>query len=412
MDIYNLIAVIFTLTVAFALINYQYIKLPTTIAMMLGSMLLSITLIITNELSATYFTQYAQKLLNSFDFGRLLMKGMLSFLLFAGSMSIDFTLLKKQLNKILTLATVGTAGSTVMIALMCYYLLPLFNHSMPFLFCLLFGSLISPTDPIAVLSTFKRLKVPQSLHVLVAGESLFNDGVGIVLFVTLYELTFSGTPITVPNVAFLFIKEAIGGALYGYLIGYAANELIKLSNETIAVLITLAIVTSGYALANAIGISGPLAMVIAGLLIGNKARRGSLQDKINQTLQQFWIVIEDVLNAILFFLIGLEILEVDLSLNQAAAAITIVPIVLLCRWVTIKTTANLLIKRSKRSNANNDILVWGGLRGGLSIALALSLPNSTERNLILGMTFAVVAFSILVQGTTINTLIKKKIKNA
>ena len=412
MDIYNLIAVIFTLTVAFALINYRYIKLPTTIAMMLGSMLLSITLVITNELSATYFTQYAQKLLNSFDFGRLLMKGMLSFLLFAGSMSIDFTLLKKQLNKILTLATVGTAGSTVMIALMCYYLLPLFNHSMPFLFCLLFGSLISPTDPIAVLSTFKRLKVPQSLHVLVAGESLFNDGVGIVLFITLYELTFSGTPITVPNVAFLFIKEAIGGALYGYLIGYAANELIKLSNETIAVLITLAIVTSGYALANALGISGPLAMVIAGLLIGNKARRGSLQDKINQTLQQFWIVIEDVLNTILFFLIGLEILEVDLSLNQAAAAIAIVPIVLLCRWVTIKTTANLLIKKSKRSNANNDILVWGGLRGGLSIALALSLPNSTERNLILGMTFAVVAFSILVQGTTINTLIKKKIKNA
>ena len=230
MGIYNLIAVIFTLTVAFALINYHYIKLPTTIAMMLGAMTLSIGIVIINQFDITHFTQQTEAVINSLDFGSLLLKGMLSFLLFAGSMTIDFSLLKLQLKKILIFATIGTAGSTLLIGILCYYLLPLFHQPLPLLYCLLFGSLISPTDPIAVLATFKRLKVPKTLHVLVAGESLFNDGVGIVLFLTLFDLTFHHVPISFTSIPLLFIKEAIIFYLifllkYPYLFGHPHMNL-------------------------------------------------------------------------------------------------------------------------------------------------------------------------------------------
>ena len=348
-----------------------------------------------------------KNLLIQIDFHNLLMNGMLSFLLFAGSLSIDFSTLKTRQWEIGTLASLSTIASALIVGTLIYYLLPLLGAELPYLYCLLFGALISPTDPIAVLAIFKKIGVPKSLEVCVSGESLFNDGVGIVIFMTLYQLVFNNIPVTWQNVSLLFLEQAIGGIAYGALIGFIAYKLIQqVGGRKMAILITLAVVTGGYSLALAIHISGPLAMVVAGIFVGNKVRKNSKAAKIHDALDMFWEVVDELLNAILFLLIGFELLTIDASNHQLLIVACVIPLVLLIRLITVAIPMKFIQLKRVHEPYTISILTWGGLRGGLAVALALALPPSNHRNLIMTMTYGVVAFAIIVQGLTIKPLAK------
>lgn len=402
---YELSSVILTVAVLIAYINHRYIGLQSTIAIMVGSMLLSCALLLIQHTGIANVVIRTEIILETINFKELLLHGMLSFLLFAGSMTINFNQLKSQRWEIGTLATVSTIASTLLVGTLSYYLLPFLGLHMPFLYCLLFGALISPTDPIAVLATFKEIGAPKNLEACVAGESLFNDGVAIVIFLTLYQLAFQGAAITFTNVTFLFIEETVGGILYGIILGYTANWLIKSCRDhKIAILITLVIVTGGYHFALVMDISGPLAMVIAGIFVGNKGRRGSKQNETRRILEVFWEAIDEVLNAILFFLIGFELLTLKASTVELIAIVAAIPLVLLIRLITVAIPMK-MFQFSKRPYMIS-MLTWGGLRGGLAVALALTLPANEYRDFILAMTYGVVAFSVIVQGITIRPLAK------
>jgi len=264
-----------------------------------------------------------------------------------------------------------------------------------------------PTDPIAVLATFKEIKVPKSLEVSIAGESLFNDGIGIVIFLTLYQLAFNGVPITWGNVSLLFLEQAAGGIAYGVILGLIAHFLMKKTTDPkMAILITLAVVTGGYNLALAIHISGPLAMVVAGIFVGNKVRSSSAEDKTHNALETFWEVVDELLNAVLFLLIGFELLTINISEHELWAVFLAIPLVLLVRLFTVAVPMKFFQIKRGPEPYTISILTWGGLRGGLAVALALALPPSKYRDLILAMTYGIVVFAIVVQGLTIKPLAK------
>ena len=404
-DGYTLTAIVLSLAMLLGYLNHRFLQLQSTIAIMAGSMLVSLLLIVLQHSGLTDITTHLRRLLIRTDFHDLLIKGMLSFLLFAGSLTIDFQALKSQKWEIGTLATISTVASAFIIGTLVYYVLPLVNLNIPYLFCLLFGALISPTDPIAVLATLKEIKAPKKLSVCVAGESLFNDGVGIVIFVTLYQLTFSDTPVTFFNVSKLFLTQALGGIAYGMLLGVMAHYFMKkVTDHSVAILITLAVVTGGYSLAFVFNISGPLAMVVAGIFLGNTARRNTQAEHINRTLELFWEVIDDILNAVLFLLIGFEILILKLSWELILISLLIVPLVLAVRLFTVAIPMKMFQLKRNHKPYTISILTWGGLRGGLAVALALSLPSSVYRDWILAMTYTVVAFAVIVQGLTIKPL--------
>lgn len=374
---------------------------------MAGSLLLSLIFILMQHSGLTNLAERVKHLLVQTDFHTLLINGMLSFLLFAGSLTIDASALKKQKWEIGILASVSTIASALIISSIIYYLLPLLGIDLPFLYCLLFGALISPTDPIAVLATFKEIKAPKKLEVCVAGESLFNDGVGIVIFLTVYQLTFLHIPITFQNVTLLFIEQALGGIAYGAILGYIGHLLIKkIDDPKIIILITLAIVTGGYNLALAIDISGPLAMVVAGIFIGNKVNKQRKEATINTILKAFWEVIDELLNAVLFLLIGFELVNVNFAFSSLSIILLIIPIVLLVRLITVAIPIKIIERKKAQLPYTISVLTWGGLRGGLAVALALTLPLSQYRDLILAMTYSVVVFAIIVQGLTIKPLAK------
>ena len=400
MNIYHAFASIITLAVIIGYINYRYIKLQSTIAIMLAAMMLSTGLLIVQHSGASPIADHTTAFLNRLNLPKLLLEGMLSVLLFAGSLSIDFNLLKKHQIEIGTLASLSTIASTLIIGTVIFYLLPLLNIQLPYLYCLLFGALISPTDPIAVLATFKQIKAPHDLEICVAGESLFNDGVAIVIFLTLYQLTFNHTTISLLSVSKLFLIQSVGGIVYGLLLGFVTKRLLTHCDGTMAILITVALVTGGYHLALLLNISGPLAMVIAGIMVGNMIQTKPFMS----TMHTFWEVIDELLNAILFLLLGLELLIIKANTKEIIAAILMIPLVLLVRLVTVAIPMKTLeLRRAKRPYLIS-ILTWGGLRGGLAVALALSLPSSDYRGFILTLTYAVVAFAVIIQGITIKPL--------
>lgn len=409
MSVYTLIAIITTIAVFIGYLSHRLLKMQSTIAIMVGALGLSLFLLILQHTGLTNLTEYTRALLIRTNFHALLMNGMLSFLLFAGSLTIDFSVLRTQKWIIGTLASISTVASAALIGILVYYLLPMLGISLPFLYCLLFGALISPTDPIAVLATFKEIGAPKVLETCVAGESLFNDGVGIVIFTTIYQLAFANQDASISQVTLLFFREALGGILYGVLLGLAANHLIKtVTDYSIAILITLAIVTGGYTLALHLDISGPLAMVVAGIFVGNKeAHASSVESSVRKRILTFWEVIDEVLNAILFMLIGFELLTIQASPLELVAILLVIPLVLAVRFVTVATPLSLRFFKRKKHPYMLSILTWGGLRGGLAVALALSLPPSTERDLILALTYGVVAFSVIVQGITIKPLARR-----
>ena len=381
---------------------------------MSGALIISILINAASFFGVTAISDFANNLMSTVNFRELLMQWMLSFLLFAGSLTIDFSTLKSEAKTISIVTFCGVIFSTFLLGYFIYGLLILLKHPMQLPLCFLFGALISPTDPIAVLATFKKLGASKKIRVLVAGESLFNDGVGIVMFYTLLHFVAGTDKPTIANISKLFCQQALGGMCLGMLIGYLAHLVIKSSKDhLISILTTLTITTAGYALASTLDVSGPLAMVVAGIFIGNKAQKGSSEDKINKTLYVFWEVIDEVLNAILFLLLGLELIVISAPIGVTIATICAIPLALLSRFISVAVPLKMIIKNNSICHQTIRILTWGGLKGGLAVALALSLPDSipmTARSTIICMTFAIVTFSIIVQGGTVSKCLPKNNK--
>ena len=407
MDLFNILAILITLTALFSYINHRYIGLPVTIGVMLIALLFSLLL---NLLGALGFglKQYAEILLAGIEFDKTLLHGMLSFLLFAGALHINMEDLLDRKWSIGSLATIGVLISTFLIGTLTWLGLDLLSLDMSYIFCLLFGALISPTDPIAVLSILKTTHAPKSLEIKIAGESLFNDGVGVVVFLVILEIAAGSHDPSAGHIFRLLLQETGGGVLFGLVSGYIAFRMLKsIDNYQVEVLISLALVTGGYALADTVHVSGPIAIVVAGLLMGNQGRLFAMSDKTRQQLDTFWELVDEILNAVLFVLIGMEILVLTFEKQYLLISLLMIPVVLISRFISISIPISFLRNFRTYTPGAVRILTWGGLRGGISVALALSIPPSPERHVILTFTYVIVLFSIIVQGSTINKLVKK-----
>lgn len=408
MALYNVFAVITVLAAAFAYINHRFIKLPGTIGIMLISLLSSLLIILLGEIKPVLFDQII-RLIKSIDFYTILMKIMLSFLLFAGAFHIDGRSIKAQRLSILSFATIGTLISTIVVGILLYVVSALLHFPIGFLYCLLFGALISPTDPIAVLSILRQAHIPSSLETKINGESLFNDGVAVVIFITVYEIIAGGAAkLEAGKIIWLFLREAGGGMLLGTLLGYLGFLLLRsIDHYQIEVMITLAIVTGGYLLADALGISGPLAMVIAGLITGSKSRDEVMSDITRDYIDKFWEMIDEFFNAILFLLIGMEMLVLPFNMLFIVLGLICIPITLLARYLSVLIPMSFLRYRTAFEKNAIAILTWGGLRGGIPVALALSIPREMHGDVFVVVTYIIVLFSIIVQGLTIKKIVKK-----
>lgn len=343
------------------------------------------------------------KLVNSLDFTEVLMGAMLNFLLFAGGIHVNIKDLKEQFRPVVIFSTVGVIISTFAVAFGTFYLLPLVGIQMPFIYCLVFGALISPTDPVAVLSILKQANVSKSLETKVAGESLFNDGMAVVVFTVVLQLAIGkDIDLNVENIGLLLLREAGGGLLLGVLLGYSASRALRVVDDyIISVLITLSVVMGGYLIAREMHISAPLAMVAAGLFMGNFSESFKMKSETQDYLIKFWELIDEIMNAVLFLFIGFELLLIkDLNEYLVAGGICIM-IVLLARWVAIFIPTKFMAFKYRFSPQTVKVLVWGGIRGGVSIALALSIPVNEYSQIIISITYCVVVFSIIVQGLTI-----------
>lgn len=407
MDVFEIFAIIISLTAGFSYLNYRLLKLPVTIGVMVIALVTSL-LLHGIDFLGFHLEEQAATWLQSIDFNKTLLHGMLSFLLFAGALHVNLHDLFDQKWAIGSLATLGILLSTFLVGTFTWWVLALVGIPLPYLACLVFGALISPTDPIAVLGILKHANAPNSLEVKITGESLFNDGVGIVVFIILAELAAGTHALTMGHVLGLFAQEAVGGVLLGLGLGALACSLLRsIDQYQVEVMITLAIVTGGYALASAWHLSGPIAVVVAGLMVGNHGRTHAMSDTTREHLDTFWELIDEILNAVLFVLIGLEVLVLTFPYQQLLAGVFVIPLILLSRLLAIGAPMSLL--RLVRSFTPGAVwlMTWGGLRGGISVALALSLPPGLERDVIVTMTYVVVVFSIVVQGLTMETLVKR-----
>ena len=405
MSLFHIIAVLVVLAALFSYINHRYIGLPVTVGLMVMALALSFSLEAAGALGYP-MEGHAARLLHSIDFDQTVLHGVLGFLLFAAALHIDLADLVRQRRVVLLLATMAVVISTFIVATLLYFCLDLLGIALPYIYCLLFGALISPTDPIAVLAILKEAAAPKELEMKIAGESLFNDGVGVVLFLVLAGIAAGNRHITPGEIGMLFAREIGGGALFGLLTGAAAAWMLaRVESYQVAALITLALVTGGFALADQWHLSAPIAMVTAGLLIGNHSRRFAITEETRRHLGSFWQLIDEILNAVLFVLIGLEVLVLVYTLEYFIVSLFAIPIVLLARFISVGLPVGLLRKVQSFKPGTVKILTWGGLRGGVSVALALSLPAGAARDLIVPVTYAVVAFSIIVQGLTIKKMI-------
>ena len=406
MDIINLCAIIITITALFSFVNYHFLKLPVTIGVMVIAIVTSVLIQLLDTVIPNLATTQ-ERIIALIDFDEALLNGMLSALLFAGALHINLDDLRQQKWVIAALATFGVLLSTFIIGFLMFHILSFLDINLPFIYCLLFGALISPTDPIAVLAILKSLSTPKSLETKISGESLFNDGVGVVIFTVIAGIAIKGDTPSIEHALLLFAEEALGGLVYGLLLGYVTYVLLRtVDNYHVEIMITLATVLGGYALARVLHVSGPLAVVVAGLMIGNHGRYLAMSEKTRGNMDTFWELIDEILNAILFVLIGLEIILLQLNTKLALAGILAITIVLLSRFISVGLPVTVM-RRFRQFNPHIiKIMTWGGLRGGISVALALSLPAGSERDVILSLTYSVVVFSILVQGLSIGKLIQ------
>ncbi len=404
MGILQIITILIILAALFTFINISVLKLPSTIGLMLLALALSFVVLISGYFFPT-FKEITTEVMH-LDFSYVLLNVMLSFLLFAGALNIDLSKLAEEKWSILTLATLGVVISTFITGTIIFYALPLIGLHLSYINCLLFGALISPTDPIAVLSMVKKNPIAKNLEIKIAGESLFNDGIGVVVFLTILHISVSGVEEFEPLSALaLFGQEVVGGLALGLGVGLLGFWLLKVVDNDhieLEVLITLSMVMGGTQLAEIFHVSGPLAMVVVGIVVGNEGRSESLSNVTGEYVYKFWHLIDEALNAILFILIGLEMIIVTFRLDYFVAGIFAVQIVLFSRWVGVGLPIAFMSLKRKFIKNTVTILTWGGLRGGISVALALSLPETLAgKDMIVAITYSVVVFSILVQGTTI-----------
>lgn len=406
MTILQIISLLITFTALLSYVNHRWVGLPTTIGVMFLGILFSLLLLLSEQLGFGT-AGHAKDILGQVNFDETLMQGMLSFLLFAGALHVDLSELAKNKWIIGALATFGVLLSTLLVGFSTWHALGFLGIELPLVFCLLFGALISPTDPIAVLSILKSAGASRSLEIKITGESLFNDGVGIVVFIIVSSVAFAHMEPTVASVSLLFVEEAVGGALLGAALGWLGCQMLgKIDEYKVEVLLTLALVMGGYSFANLIHVSGPIAVVIAGLIIGNHGRINTMSERTRRHLDAFWELVDEILNAVLFVLIGLEILLIPFHLQTVGAGFLAILLVLCARFISVSLPVLALQRRREFSPHAIKILTWGGLRGGISIALALSLPPGGEREIILTITYIIVMFSILAQGLTMGKLIQ------
>jgi len=409
MKLLNIIAILITLSAVFGYVNSRFVKLPTTIGVMLISMLVSLGVFVLGRFGALGLgiEEHWLALIRNIDFNKTLMVWMLGFLLFAGALHVDLGEMLKQKWEVLTLATVGVILSTFIIGALLSLVSGWLGLPLKFIHCLLFGAIISPTDPIAVLEILREAGLSKKLQTIISGESLFNDGIGVVVFVTLLSVAGSGEQtFSLRDAVLFFAWETAGGVLFGILLGLIGYRALKsIDDYHVEILITLSMVTGGYALATAINTSGPLAMVVAGLITGNRGRQFAMSDRTRERLDSFWEFVDQILNSLLFVLIGLELLTMQVSWITLAAGVIAIPVSLIARFASVGLPFAILAVKEKLSTQTLAIMTWGGLRGGIAVAMAIAIPAHHGRDIIIPITYAVVVFSILVQGLTVKYLV-------
>lgn len=407
----DIAAIFLTVTALFAWLNARILKLPMTIGVMAFSLGLSLVLIVLNLLGwVPAVAAYEESLLQSIDFSELLMQGMLSLLLFAGALGIDLGRLRRFRLQVAALAGFGTVLSTALVGIALWLAAPVVGLTLSLPECLLFGALISPTDPVAVLGILKSAGAPRDLELVISGESLFNDGVGVVLFVLMAGIATGADTPSVEEVSILLLREAGGGIVFGLALGYLGFRLMRsIDNYEAEVLVTLAMVIGGYALAGHLHVSGPLAMVVAGVLTGNQGRALAMSDSTRHHVDAFWHLIDGILNAVLFVLIGMEVIVIPFGWALMPAAALVIAVTLAARWLSAGLPVQLMGRTFGLPPGSGRVLTWSGLRGGISVALALSLPGGDARNVIIPLTYCVVVFSILCQGLSIGAVVRRSI---
>ena len=408
MTIYNIITVLIVLAALFGYINHRFIKLPGNIGIMLISLFASLLVLLIGQIFPSFFSRITQAL-DAIDFQSAVLKIMLSFLLFAAAVQSDAKKLRKERASIITFATIGVIISTILVATLLYFTLHVFGLQVNYLYCLIFGALISPTDPIAVVGILKKAGIRPSLEAKISGESLFNDGVGVVLYITFYEVAqLSWVNVGIWDVVWTFLREAGGGIFLGYLLGYLGYYIFKTTeNYIVEVMCTLAIVMGGYLLAEIIGVSGPLAMVISGLITGNKSMEKMASPTSRDYIGKFWEMMDQLMNAVLFLLVGFEMLIIPFNATLLALGLISIVIVLISRYISVRLP--IMVLKTKRTFEKDviPILTWGALRGALSVALALAVPHYMYGDMFVSITYIIVLFSIVVQGLTIGRFAKR-----
>ena len=407
---FELVAILIVLTSLFSYVNIRVLKLPSTIGLMLLSLVFAMTIVVIGAF-VPEVEQHARTVARQFDLDETLLHGMLGFLLFAGALHVDLGDLSDHKWPIVVMATLGVLISTVIVGGVTWGMLRLFGLNLRPIDCLLFGALISPTDPIAVLALLEEMGAPKPLEIQIAGESLFNDGVGVVVFLGLLEIATGEAKLEPMFFAEIFVREAIGGAIFGLVIGVLVYRLLKsVDHYRLEILLSLSLVAGGYALAEALGLSAPIAMVVAGLLIGNHGRSFAMSAVTTEHIDRFWGLFDEFLNAVLFVMIGMEVLVLIFTPRYLLAGLAAVFVVLLARLISVGMPIWLLRRWERFEPSMIPMLTWGGLRGGISVALALSLPEELDtsevptREIILAITYVVVVVSILVQGLTIGPM--------
>jgi CPA1 family monovalent cation:H+ antiporter len=409
LSLFEIAALLLALSAFFGWMNQVFFKLPHSIGLLVISLFASLSLLAAEKLFPSIgLTDTFQAIIGQIDFYSTVMEGMLAFLLFAGALHVNFEKMADQKWPILLMATFGVVLSTFIVGTGFWLLAGMFGVEIPYAWALVFGALISPTDPVAVLSLLKSVNVPEALEAKIAGESLFNDGVGVVVFTIVVAIALSGGDggIDFAHVAELFVVEAIGGAVLGLLTGWIAYRAMATMDEyTLEILISLGIVAATYAIALRLHLSGPIAVVVTGLLLGNRGKQVGMSDETAEHLFSFWHLVDEILNSVLFLLIGLEILIVAIDPSFGWLVVLTIPLVLAARFAAVAVPIITLSRFRTFTSGAIPVLTWGGLRGGISVALVLSLPDNENKPLLLTATFAVVLFSVIVQGLTVKKVI-------
>lgn len=412
MTLFELLAVLTTATAALSWANYRFVKLPTTIGLLILALLGSLGIVLAGRAGLLDLSELT-RFVESLEFDDALLNGMLGALLFAGALHMRIDKLRVHARLIAVLATLGVVMCAALVAGAMWLLFHSIGFPVPMAWCLVLGALIAPTDPIAVGAILGKVGVPKSLSALISGESLFNDGVAVVLFLVLVGLAAGTESATAVHIVELFAIEVGGGLAFGGLLGWLATRMMRgVDQYQLEILLTLAVVTGGYALAQRLHISGALAMVVAGLMIGSTGRATAMSLVTQERLDEFWELIDEFLNAVLFVLIGIEVVIVDFRTSFLVAGLLGFPIVLLARWLSVGLPLVVMRRRVAAQPGTLTILTWAGLRGGISVALALSLPPSEYRSLILTVTYVIVCLSIVGQGLTVGAVVQRVLRTA